>query len=84
MADNGIGRHCCSGYPANIAAKALKSINLDVMFFLFGMFIVGEALEDSGYLSYLSYRLFRRAKSLDSLVLFILFGMGINGCFSDE
>jgi Na+/H+ antiporter NhaD/arsenite permease-like protein len=61
--------------------NALKSINLDVMFFLFGMFIVGEALEESGYLSYLSYRLFRRAKSLDSLVLLILFGMGIASAF---
>ena len=45
------------------------------------MFIVGEALVDSGYLSYLSYRLFRRAKSLDSLVLLILFGMGIAAAF---
>ena len=61
--------------------NALKSINLDVMLFLFGMFIVGEALENSGYLSYLSYRLFRRAKSLDSLVRFILFGMGMMSAF---
>ena len=61
--------------------NALKAINLDVMFFLFGMFIVGEALVASGYLSYLSYRLFGRAKSLDSLVLFILFGMGIAAAF---
>jgi len=61
--------------------KALKSINLDVVFFLFGMFIVGEALEASGYLSYLSYKLFRRAKSLDSLVLIILFGMGLMSAF---
>jgi Na+/H+ antiporter NhaD/arsenite permease-like protein len=59
----------------------LKSINLDVIFFLFGMFIVGEALVDSGYLSYLSYQLFRRAKSLDRLVLFILFGIGIMAAF---
>ena len=61
--------------------NALKAINLDVMFFLFGMFIVGEALVESGYLSYLSYRLFRRAKSLDSLVLIILFGMGLTAAF---
>ena len=61
--------------------NALKAINLDVMFFLFGMFIVGEALVDSGYLSSLSYRLFGRAKSLDSLVLLILFGMGIAAAF---
>ena len=57
--------------------EALKSINIDVMLFLLGVFIIGQALEDSGYLSHLSYRLFRRAKSLDSLILCILFGMGI-------
>ena len=56
---------------------ALKSINLDVMLFLFGVFIIGQALEDSGYLSHLSHRLFHRAKSLGNLVLLILFGMGL-------
>ncbi len=61
--------------------KALQSINLDVIVFLFGMFIVGETLEASGYLSYLSYRLFHKAHSLDSLVLLILFGMGILSAF---
>lgn len=56
---------------------ALKSINIDVMLFLFGVFIIGQALEDSGYLSHLSYRLFRRARSLNSLILYVLFGMGM-------
>lgn len=60
---------------------ALKSVNLDVIFFLFGMFVVGLALEESGYLSYLSYRLFRRAESVDALVLFILFGIGFASAF---
>ncbi len=56
---------------------ALKSINADVMLFLFGVFTIGQAMEESGYLSSLSYRLFKRARNLDTLVLFILFGMGI-------
>jgi len=60
---------------------ALKSINLDVMLFLFGMFVVGQALEESGYLSHLSYRLFKRAKSANHLILFILFGMGVASAF---
>jgi len=60
---------------------ALKAINLDVMLFLFGMFIVGQALEKSGYLSHLSYKMFKRTKSVDHLVLFILFGMGIASAF---
>ena len=60
---------------------ALRAINFDVIFFLFGMFVIGESLEESGYLSHLSYRLFRRTKSLDSLVLFILFGFGLASAF---
>ncbi len=60
---------------------AVRAINLDVMFFLFGMFVVGEALEESGYLSHLSHRMFRKAKSFDALILIILFGMGIPSAF---
>ena len=62
--------------------RALESINADVMLFLFGVFIIGQALEDSGYLSHLAYRLFRRARSLNSLILYILFGMGMLSAFS--
>ena len=62
-------------------ANAAKSVNLDVMLFLFGMFVMGEALEESGYLSHLSYKFLGRAKSLDGLVLSILFGMGILSAF---
>ena len=61
--------------------NALKSINFDVMIFLFGMFIVGQALEESGYLSHLSFKFFKRAKSADSLILLILFGMGTASAF---
>ncbi len=61
--------------------NALKAINLDVMLFLFGMFIVGQALDESGYLSQLSYRLFRKARSVDHLILVILFDMGILSAF---
>jgi Na+/H+ antiporter NhaD/arsenite permease-like protein len=56
--------------------EAAASIDLDVMLFLFGMFVVGRAMEESGYLAHLSYRLFRRAHSVNSLVLSILFVMG--------
>jgi Na+/H+ antiporter NhaD/arsenite permease-like protein len=61
--------------------NALKSINLDVILFLFGMFIVGQALEESGYLSYLSHKIFKRAKSTDQLILYVLFGMGVASAF---
>lgn len=61
--------------------EAMKAINSDVMFFLFGVFIIGQALEESGYLSQLSYMFFKRAKSLSTLVLYILFGMGMLSAF---
>jgi len=57
-------------------ADALKSINLDVMIFLFSMFVIGVALEESGYLSHLSCKIFKKAKNTNQLLFFILFGMG--------
>lgn len=56
--------------------SALHAINPDVMIFLFGMFVVGQALEESGYLAHISFHFFKRAKTIDSLLLFILFGFG--------
>jgi Na+/H+ antiporter NhaD/arsenite permease-like protein len=61
--------------------EALKSINPDVMLFLFGVFVIGQALEESGYLSHLSYLFFRRAKSTSRLILLVLFGMGVLSAF---
>lgn len=62
-------------------ADALHSIDPDVMLFLFGMFVVGGILEESGYLSHLSYRMFARTRSVDSLILLILFGVGFLSAF---
>jgi len=56
---------------------AALAINIDVMLFLFGMFVVGEALVASGYLAEIGRRFFFRAKDPGQVVLFILFGMGI-------
>lgn len=35
--------------------QALRAIDPDIMLFLFGVFVVGQALEESGYLFHLSY-----------------------------
>jgi Na+/H+ antiporter NhaD/arsenite permease-like protein len=56
---------------------ALFSINYDVMLFLFGMFVVGESMQESGYLRTLSHRLFRGAKSVSHIVLISLFAFGL-------
>ncbi|HOK56457.1 MAG TPA: SLC13 family permease [bacterium] len=58
--------------------NALKSINWEVMFFLFSMFVIGVALEESGCLSYITYRIFRKAKTVNQLLLLILFGIGFS------
>jgi Na+/H+ antiporter NhaD/arsenite permease-like protein len=57
--------------------NALKAINADVMIFLFCVFAIGRAMEDSGYLGHLAFRLFGKARSLNALVLLVLFGMGL-------
>ncbi|MBI5827584.1 MAG: anion transporter [Deltaproteobacteria bacterium] len=70
------------GAAADLAAgsisphRALMAVNPDVMLFLFGMFVVGEALVESGYLYHVSYSIFKAARSTDALVLLILFVMG--------
>ncbi|HIJ50645.1 MAG TPA: anion transporter [Nitrospinae bacterium] len=55
---------------------AIQSINLDVMLFLFGVFVIGQAMEQSGYLAHVSYGLFARTKTIDGLLLTILFVIG--------
>ena len=57
---------------------AIKAIDLDVMLFLLGMFIIGQALVTSGYLYYMAYRLFGGLKSVQHLVMGILFGAGLS------
>jgi len=58
-------------------ADAFHAVDADVMIFLFGMFVVGEALVKSGYLAEISRSFFSRAKNPGQVVVFILFGMGI-------
>jgi Na+/H+ antiporter NhaD/arsenite permease-like protein len=60
---------------------ALLSINADVMLFLFGMFVLGKALDESGLLLAMAYRLFGRTRRTGGLVMSILFGGGILSAF---
>jgi len=57
---------------------ALKAIDVNVMLFLFGMFVVGQALVASGYLYALAYRLFNRMTSVPQLVCGVLFGAALS------
>ncbi len=58
--------------------EALKAIDFNVMLFLFGMFVVGQALVASGYLYALAYRLFNRMTSVPQLVCAVLFGAALS------
>ncbi len=60
---------------------AISYIDPTVIVFLIGIFILGEALTRSGYIQYIAYRVFRHFRSVDSLILAILFSMGIAAMF---
>jgi Na+/H+ antiporter NhaD/arsenite permease-like protein len=57
--------------------NAFHAINFDVIFILFGMFIVGQATEDPGYLSHLCHKFFGKVSPVHKLVLTILLTMGL-------
>jgi Na+/H+ antiporter NhaD/arsenite permease-like protein len=56
--------------------SALRAINPDVMLFLFGMFVVGVALCESGELLVLSNGVCRRSRDTGRLLLLLVFSLG--------
>ena len=57
--------------------QALAAIDVDVMLFLFGMFIIGQAMVDSGYLYCFADRALTHVRSCDGLVLALLLGTAL-------
>ena len=60
---------------------AVRSVNIDVMVFLFGMFIVGEALAESGYLFTISQRLVSYCKNSWQFIFIFIFSMAFLSAF---
>ncbi|MGC8926955.1 MAG: SLC13 family permease [Myxococcota bacterium] len=58
--------------------RAILAIDMDVILFLFGMFIIGSAMEESGLIELLSCRAVNRVKSVDGLIFSILILSGIS------
>jgi len=56
---------------------ALRAINLDVMIFLFSMFVVAGAFEESNFINYLLYLAFRKIHSKKLTLLLLIFFFGI-------
>jgi len=57
--------------------NAFKAVNFDVLIFLFGMFVIGEAFAQSGYIYHLSYKAFNKAKTINQLLWLIILSMGL-------
>ena len=62
--------------------SAFKSINLDVIAFLFGMFSIVSALDKSGVLTIVSAKMLSKAKNNPNLILLVfVVGMGLLSAF---
>jgi Na+/H+ antiporter NhaD/arsenite permease-like protein len=57
--------------------SAVDAIDPGVMIFLFGMFVVGAGVSESGYLNMVSSRLFSFAKNQDQFLLILICSMGL-------
>lgn len=56
--------------------NAVYSIDADVMIFLFCMFCAGQVLELSGWMARAQYKVFRRARTKETLLVSFVFFMG--------
>ena len=61
--------------------NAYKSINMDVIIFLFSMFTIVTALEVSGILDYFTNWLLTHSRKPDDVIFLILFGIGLISAF---
>jgi len=60
---------------------AYAAINLDVIFFLLGMFSIVAAMDLSGLLEYLTARMVRLSRTPQRTLALVLFGMGLLSAF---
>jgi Na+/H+ antiporter NhaD/arsenite permease-like protein len=60
---------------------AYSAINLDVIFFLLGMFSIVAAMDLSGLLEYLTARMVRLSRTPQRALALVLFGMGLLSAF---
>ena len=61
--------------------NAIKSIQLDVIMFLFGMFSIVSALERSGMLKLFAIKMLSKSKTPNSLLMMFVIGMGLLSAF---
>ncbi len=61
--------------------SALKSIQIDVILFLFGMFSIVSSLDRSGLLKVIATKMLSKAKSPEMLLMVFVVGMGLLSAF---
>ena len=77
-----IGAALMIGFQIISIQSAFKSINLDVIGFLFGMFSIVSALDKSGVLRLVSIKMLEKAKHNPSLILMaFVVGLGLLSAF---
>ncbi len=58
--------------------KAIHAVNIDIMLYLFGVFIICQAAEDSGYLGQITNRLFGFSGTGKHALIIIVFVLGLS------
>ncbi|CEG57986.1 anion transporter [Legionella fallonii] len=60
---------------------AIRAIEPDVMIYLFGVFFIAQAAEESGYLGHLTHKIFHFTRTGKQALLLITFALGISAAF---
>ena len=76
-----IGAALMIGFQIISPASAFKSVQLDVIMFLFGMFSIVSALDKAGVLRYMAIKMLSRAKTPEKILLIFVVGIGSLSAF---
>ncbi|HJT09178.1 MAG TPA: SLC13 family permease [Candidatus Nitrosotalea sp.] len=76
-----IGAALMIGFQIISPASAFKSVQLDVIMFLFGMFSIVSALDKAGVLRYMAIKMLSRAKTPERVLLIFVVGIGSLSAF---
>ncbi len=61
--------------------QAFHAIEPEVMFYLFGVFLISQAAEESGYLAYITDKIFYSTRTGKQALLLIIGGLGLSAAF---
>lgn len=76
-----IGASLMLGFQIIGIEDAIKSIQFDVIMFLFGMFSIVSALDRSGVLRWIAIKMLSKAKTPNALLMMFVVGMGLLSAF---